>query len=235
MKKILLTGSTGGIGEAIVKELSSSGYSLFITGRKKEKLEALVKQYKLTGCFAVDLTKPQAVQTLIDECGEVDILINNAGEYFWGGIEKADYDTIHRLTLLNFQVPYQLIQRVVQAMKQKKWGRILNIASISGVVGEPNASLYSATKAALLGLTKSLALELAEDGITINCVSPGWVKTPILEQLEEDQLTQEFETVPMKRWIEPAEVAQAVKFLVSADASSITGQSINICAGLTLG
>jgi len=124
-------------------------------------------------------------------------------------------------------------------MKQQKKGRIINIGSISGIVGEANASLYSASKAGLLGLTKALALELAENNITVNLISPGWVKTALTADAfaEENNFseTEQIEIIPQRRFIEPSEIAQLVKYLISDSAKGITGQNINLCAGLSLG
>ena len=133
---------------------------------------------------------------------------------------------------LNLLVPYQLCTLVVPEMKKNKWGRIINIGSISGAVGEANASLYSAGKAGLIGLTKSLALELAEYGITVNVINPGWVKTNLIADIDEQE---QLEMIPQKRWIEPQEIADLAKYLISDSAQGITGQSLNLCCGLSLG
>ena len=123
-------------------------------------------------------------------------------------------------------------------MKKQKWGRVINIGSISGVMGEANASLYSMTKASLIGMTKALALELALDDITVNVINPGWVDTDLInnENLEEDFSKDEIiETIPQRRFVKPSEIASTIEYLISDNAKTITGQSINICAGLSLG
>ena len=121
---------------------------------------------------------------------------------------------------------------------QQKWGRIINIGSISGVVGEAGASLYSGTKSGLIGATKALALELAENGITVNTINPGWVDTDMgNSSAQEGDFTKDeiTECIPQKRFISPSEIAGMVKYLISEDAKGVTGQSINLCAGLTCG
>ena len=131
-----------------------------------------------------------------------------------------------------------LISQVVPYMKSQNWGRIVNIGSISGVMGEASASLYSATKSGLLGATKSLALELAEFGITVNTINPGWVDTDMGNSSAEDgDFTKEeiIECIPQRRFVEPKEVACMVKYLISNEAKGVTGQAINLCAGLTCG
>ena len=123
-------------------------------------------------------------------------------------------------------------------MKKQKWGRIINIGSISGVLGEANASLYSATKSGLIGASKALALELAEYGITVNTINPGWVDTEMgNSSAEESEFSKDeiVECIPQRRFVEPSEIAGMVKYLISEDARGVTGQSINLCAGLTCG
>jgi len=119
-------------------------------------------------------------------------------------------------------------------MKVQKWGRIINIGSISGAVGEANASLYSASKAGLIGMTKALALELAEFGITSNVINPGWVKTDLVDNANLDMIS-EIDCVPQRRFIEPLEIAKMVEYLICEHAKGVTGQSLNLCAGLSLG
>ena len=123
-------------------------------------------------------------------------------------------------------------------MKKKKWGRIINIGSISGVIGEANASLYSLTKSAFLGMTKSLALELAADGITVNTINPGWVDTEMAETSVNDSAfsyEENLETIPQRRYIDPDEIASLVRYLISDDSKGLTGQAISLCAGLSCG
>jgi NAD(P)-dependent dehydrogenase (short-subunit alcohol dehydrogenase family) len=170
--------------------------------------------------------------------GGVDVLVNNAGVYAWSPVEKTPPDKVDELLKVNLQTPYELCRLAVPAMKAQRYGRIINIGSISGAVGEANASLYSMTKAGLIGMTKALALELAEWGITVNTINPGWVKTELAQSaLAENGFDEqeEIDMVPQKRWIEPAEVASLVEYLISDAACGITGQSINLCCGLSLG
>ena len=119
-------------------------------------------------------------------------------------------------------------------MKSQKWGRIINIGSISGAVGEANASLYSASKSGLIGMTKALALELAEFGITVNVINPGWVKTELVENAGLN-LEEEIDCVPQRRFIHPDEIAKMAEYLITDSAKGVTGQSLNLCAGLSLG
>ena len=230
-KNILITGSSQGIGLAIAKHFASD-FNVYISGRYEEKLKSLCEQNNFAGYFALDLSK----STHIDI--NIDILINNAGVYFYSPIEKICDDDIYNSFKLNSIAPYMLSKSVIPYMKKQKWGRIINIGSISGVMGEANASVYSMTKASLIGLTKSLALELATDDITVNVINPGWVDTELInnENLEEDFSKDEIiETIPQRRFVEPEQIASICEFLISDKAKTITGQSINVCAGLSLG
>ena len=158
--------------------------------------------------------------------------------YIYGAIDKMTPADIHKIFEVNLAAPARLIAAVVPQMKQNKWGRIVNIGSISGVMGEANASIYSASKAGLLGLTKALALELAEYNITVNTINPGWVETSLgLNSIEESEFSKEeiVECIPQKRFVEPIEIADLVKYLISDSAKGITGQGINLCAGLSVG
>ena len=169
---------------------------------------------------------------------DIDVLINNAGVYFYSSIEKMSHKDILNSIKLNTIAPYELIKYFIPYMKKQNWGRIINIGSISGVMGEANASIYSMTKASLIGLTKSLALEVAQDNITVNIINPGWVDTELInnENLEADFSKEEIiETIPQRRFVTPEEIANTCEFLISDKAKTITGQSINICAGLSLG
>ena len=237
-KNILVTGSSQGIGLAIAKHFARD-FNVYITGRYKEKLEKLCDEYNFKGYVVIDLIEENAPQKLFEQLNiNIDILINNAGVYFYSPIEKMSHEDIINSIRLNSVAPYELIKCVIPNMKKQNWGRIINIGSISGVMGEANASIYSMTKASLIGLTKSLALEVAQDNITVNIINPGWVDTELInnENLEEDFSKEEIiETIPQRRFVTPEEIANTCEFLISDKAKTITGQSINICAGLSLG
>ena len=241
-KTALITGSSSGIGAAIAEKLSKQGHKVFITGRNEDRLIEQSQKYHVEGFIAGDLLDDDFYSKLfssaIEKLGHVDILVNNAGAYVWSPIEKTEKANIEQILKLNLQKPYELCKLVVPEMKKHKWGRIINIGSISGSVGEGNASLYSASKAGLIGLTKSLALELAEFGISVNIINPGWVKTAMTQDIFDNDILSESEQldmIPQKRWIEPSEIAALVNYLISDEAHGITGQSINLCCGLSLG
>ena len=228
---ILVTGATRGIGRTIAKNLTGNIYA---TGRNKE----LLKDYE--NYFVCDFNNEEDVEKLGNyiELNNIDILINNAGSYIYSPIEQVSLKQIDEIIKTDLQIPLYLISRVTPYMKKQRWGRIVNIGSISGVMGEANASLYSAAKSGLIGATKALALELAEFGITINTINPGWVETDLgNESVEDSEFSKEeiIECIPQKRFVEPIEIANFVKYLISDEARGVTGQSINLCAGLSVG
>ncbi len=233
MTNILVTGASKGIGRIIAEEMKPIG-NVFVSGRNKEALEKLnAKDY----CVCDLAQNPEILGDFIEK-NSIDILINNAGEYIYGAIETMKLEDIERIHRTNLIAPAYLISRAVPYMKSKNSGRIINIGSISGVMGEANASLYSSSKAGLLGLTKALALELAEHNITVNTINPGWVDTELgNESIEQSDFTKEeiLDCIPQKRFVTPEEVANLVKYLISSEAKGITGQGINLCAGLSVG
>ena len=229
---ILVTGASRGIGKAIAENLITLGQNVFVSARNEE----LLMEYK--NYCVCDLANGIEKLGEYIKANEIDVLVNNAGEYIYSAIENMTYEQIEHITKVNFEAPMYLISKAIPYMKLKKWGRIINIGSISGVMGEANASLYSATKSALFGATKALALELAEYGITVNTINPGWVDTEMGNSSAEDgEFTKEeiVECIPQRRFVSPIEIAGMVKYLISDEAKGVTGQSINLCAGLTCG
>lgn len=228
---ILVTGATRGIGKAICENLDGAIYAC---GRN----EGLLKSYK--NYCVCDLTVNCDIEILGNYIAEnkIDVLINNAGEYIYSPIENSGLEQIEHIMKLNLEAPLYLISRAVPYMKKQGFGRIINIGSISGVMGEANASLYSASKSGYIGATKALALELAGYGITVNTINPGWVDTEMgNSSANEGDFTKDeiVECIPQKRFVSPVEVAGMIKYLISAEAKGVTGQSINLCAGLSCG
>ncbi len=232
---ILVTGASKGIGKAIAQTLAKVGH-VYITARNED----LLKTINCDGYFVCDLSKPEDLENLGNfiEQKEIDILINNAGEYIYNPTEKTTLAELEHISKVNLQAPIYLSARAIPNMKKKNFGRIVNIGSISGIMGEANAPLYSATKAGLIGFAKSAGLELAEFGITVNTINPGWVDTELgNSSIDDSEFSKEeiLECIPQRRFVEPVEVANLVKYLISPEAKGITGQSINLCAGLSVG
>ena len=232
---ILVTGASRGIGKTIAKSLQSYG-NVYVTARNEEKL----KEFGNEMYFVCDLSKEEDLLKLGDFIQEkkIDILVNNAGEYTYCGIEDTEISKLNEMLSNNLKAPIYLMHSAIPHMKTNKFGRVINIGSISGVMGEAYASMYSATKAGLIGLSKATGLELAEFGITVNTINPGWVDTELgKSSIEDSEFSEEeiLESIPQRRFVKPEEIAGLVKYLISEEAKGITGQSINICAGLSVG
>lgn len=232
---ILVTGASRGIGKTIAKSLQSYG-NVYVTARNEEKL----KEFGNEMYFVCDLSKEEDLLKLGDFIQEkkIDILVNNAGEYTYCGIEDTEISKLNEMLSINLKAPIYLMHSAIPHMKKNKFGRVINIGSISGVMGESYASMYSATKAGLTGLSKATGLELAEFGITVNTINPGWVDTELgKSSIEDSEFSEEeiLESIPQRRFVKPEEIAGLVKYLISEEAKGITGQSINICAGLSVG
>lgn len=231
---ILITGASRGIGRKIAEILGKDN-SVFVTARNEDLLKDFANY-----CIA-DLATLEGMRRVGDYIQEnkIDVLINNAGEYIYTPAQEGfDIEKLEHITRLNLEAPLYLASKAVPYMKEKGFGRIVNIGSISGVMGEANASLYSATKSGLIGATKALALELAEYGITVNTINPGWVDTELgNSSCEDSEFSKEevIECIPQRRFVEPSEIAGMVKYLISEEAKGVTGQSINLCAGLSVG
>ena len=198
MYNVLITGSSSGIGLETAKVLSENGYKVFKTGRRRLDDEHYMS-IELS-CFE---HAKILYEKVIEEFGNIDVLINNAGEYYYSPIERVQTYDIERVMLLNLSIPYYLASLCVSQMKEKRFGRIINISSISASVGEANASLYAATKAGMYGMTRSLALELAQYNITVNCISPGWVETQLVADINEEDKAEILDVVPQRRFIRP--------------------------------
>lgn len=232
---ILVTGASRGIGKTIAKSLQSYG-NVYVTARNEEKL----KEFGNEMYFVCDLSKEEDLLKLAEFIQEkkIDILVNNAGEYTYCGIEDTEISKLNEMLSINLKAPIYLMHSAIPHMKKNKFGRVINIGSISGVMGEAYAGMYSATKAGLIGLSKATGLELAEFGITVNTINPGWVDTELGKSSIEDSEFSEEEilvSIPQRRFVKPEEIAGLVKYLISEEAKGITGQSINICAGLSVG
>lgn len=238
-KNILITGASRGIGKVIAKGLSNK-YNIYLTARNEKLLKETAKELEAVEYCVCDLSKSDGLNKLglFIEKNEIDILINNAGDYVYGEIENIDLAKILDLFNTNLIAPSYLCSIAVKNMKFRKWGRIVNIGSISGVMGEAHASIYSSSKAGLIGLTKALALELAHHNITVNTINPGWVETELgLKSIEDSEfsLQETIDTIPQKRFVQPEEIEKLVEYLISDNARGVTGQSINLCAGLSVG
>lgn len=232
---ILVTGASKGIGRTIAENLKAVG-QVYVTGRNEEAL----KSFDNAGYFVCDLANEDELVKLGEFIQEksIDVLVNNAGEYIYGCIDEVSLSDLNHIIAVNLKAPIYLTNCAVPYMKSQRFGRIINIGSISGVMGEAHASLYSSTKAGLIGLSKAAGLELAQYGITVNTINPGWVDTELgKSSIEDSEFSEDeiLECIPQRRFVKPEEVAGLVKYLMADEAKGITGQSINLCAGLSVG
>ena len=242
-KTVLITGATSGIGCATALAFAKAGYDLLLCARRLEVLENMKAEFepeygiKVTP-FALDVTNRQAVtETLpavIEKAGGVDILVNNAGITKDGllmAMSEADFDNVIDT---NLKGCFQMIRFASRRMMKQRYGRIINVSSVSGVAGNAGQANYSASKAGIIGLTKSAAKELASRGITCNAIAPGFVKTEMTDVLSDEVKENAKKQIPLGRFAEPEDIANAAVFLASDKASYITGQVLLVDGGMVM-
>ena len=238
-KNALITGASGGIGGAIARALHAAGARVVLSGTRAGALDALAGELG-GGAFAVpaDLSSANGAKTLAKEAetalGGIDILVNNAGltrDQLAVRMSDEDWQTVLDL---NLTAAFRLSRGCLRGMMKKRWGRIVSVTSIVGVTGNPGQANYAASKAALIGMSKSLAQEVASRNITVNCVAPGFIDTPMTEGLSDEQKQNLTARIPAGRLGEPADVASACVFLASDEASYVTGQTLHVNGGMAM-
>ena len=235
----IVTGGARGIGYAIAQRILRSGGIVSVWDVDQEALERARSQLAAlgeVGCVAIELTKEtevrSGVQDTLKRFGKIDILINNAG--ITGGNKptwELEPNVWRRVIEVNLVAPFLLCHAVVPALLSNGYGRIVNVASVAGKEGNPNASHYSASKAGLIGLTKSLAKELATRNILVNCVTPAAAKTDIFQQMKQEHIDYMLSKIPMNRFVEPDEVAALICWLASEECSFSTGAVFDVSGG----
>lgn len=238
-RKVMLTGGTGGLGKAIAKRLVDRGAIVTISGTKKTVLDEISSELSQNAFFLVnDLSESGAVETLLsfayEKMGEVDILINNAGITRDGLMVRMSDDDWLDVIAINLTAGFKLARGCLKSMMKNRWGRIINISSVVGFTGNPGQANYAASKAGIIGMTKSLAAEVASRNITVNCIAPGYIKTAMTESLTEKQTSELLKLVPSGRMGVPEDIAASVLYLSSEEASYLTGQTIHINGGLAM-
>ena len=239
----LVTGASQGIGRACAIELAKRGAAVALCARSEEKLNAVRDEVAAAGgqasVFRMDVTKDDeiksAIKAAIEQLGKVDILVNNAGITKDGlllRMKRADWDAVLDTNLTS---AYVAIQAVLSSMMKQRWGRIINITSINGQIGQTGQANYSASKAGLIGLTMSIAREVASRSITVNAVSPGYVETAMTSELSPELREMMLKMVPLGRVGRDTDIANAVCFLASDEAEYITGHVLNVNGGLLMG
>ena len=244
-KTALVTGSTSGIGLAVARALATEGAKIILNGfGDAGEIERLRGELG-AGYSNADLTKPEAIEAMMAEAGEVDILVNNAGMQHVAPIDQFPVEKWDLILALNLSAAFHTIRLALPGMKAKGWGRIINTASAHSLVASPNKAPYVAAKHGIAGMTKAIALETATSGVTVNCISPGYVWTPLVENQIPDtmkarNLTREqvmndvlLAAQPTKKFVTVDQVAALATFLCRDEASAITGANLSMDGGWT--
>jgi 3-oxoacyl-[acyl-carrier protein] reductase len=240
-KKALITGATGGIGAGIARALHKAGAEVAISGRQVDKLEALAKDLgDRVHVVPCDLADKGQVAKLIDEAaaklGRVDILVNNAGltkDNLFMVMKDEQWDDV---IAVNLTSTFMLMRAAARHMLRSKsgYGRIINISSVSGIIGNPGQGNYAASKAGMIGMTKSLAREVANRGITANCIAPGFIATAMTDVLNDKQKAEISQHIPAQRFGAPEDIAAAALYLASTEAGYTTGQTLHVNGGMAM-
>jgi len=238
-KSALVTGASGGIGSAVARALHESGATLALTGRNVDALAALADELgERTYVIAGDLADAEAVTDIAkgaeEALGTVDILVNNAGFSRDNLMMRLKDDDWLAVLEVNLTAAFRLSRAVLRGMMRNRWGRIVSITSIVGITGNPGQANYAASKAGMIGMSKSLAAEIASRGITVNCVAPGFIVTAMTDALSEDSSNKLVGTIPAGRLGTPEDVAACALFLASDEAAYVTGQTLHVNGGMAM-
>ena len=238
-KTALVTGASGGIGAAIARGLHAQGATVALSGTRAEALEKLAGELGgRTHILTCNLSDKDAVEKLVPGAeaamGQLDILVNNAGltrDGLFMRMKDEDWDTV---IAVNLTATFRLARAAVKGMMKRRWGRIVSITSIVGVTGNPGQGNYAASKAGMIGMSKSLAAEVASRGITVNCVAPGFIESPMTDALNDKQKEAILGQVPAGKLGQGADIASAVVYLASQEAQYVTGQTLHVNGGMTM-
>ena len=239
----LVTGASQGIGRAIALELARQGATVALAARNETKLAGVAAEIVAAGgqagAFALDVASEESIKTgakaVLDKYGKVEILVNNAGitrDDLAMKMKRADWDDV---LATNLTGAFLLTQAVMRPMMKSRWGRIVNITSVVGRTGQTGQVNYAASKAGMIGMTRSLARELASRGITVNAVAPGYIETAMTHVLSEELVKQRLASIPLGRAGSDQDIANAVAFLASDAASYITGHVLDVNGGMYMG
>jgi 3-oxoacyl-[acyl-carrier protein] reductase len=238
-KTALVTGASGGLGGAIARSLHARGAQVVLSGTRAEALTALAGELgERVFTAPADLSDPASVDALVGQAeaaaGQVDILVSNAGLTRDGlllRMKDEDWDTVLRV---NLEAYFRLSRAALRGMMKRRWGRIVGIASVVGVTGNPGQANYAASKAGMIGFSKALAQEVAARNVTVNCVAPGFIASPMTDALNEAQRTAILGRIPAGRLGEGADVAAACVYLASEEAAYVTGQTLHVNGGMAM-
>ena len=238
-KCALITGASGGIGGSIARALYAQGAKVALSGTRIDPLKALADDLGdrafIVPCNLSDVASVKALpQTASEEMGGIDILVNNAGITKDNLFMRMSDDDWHQVINVNLTSTMHLMKSVMRTMMKQRFGRIINITSIVGVTGNAGQVNYAASKAGMIGMTKSFAQEIATRGITANCIAPGFIETAMTAELPENVIKNMLDAIPQGRMGQADEVAASVAFLASNEASYITGQTLHVNGGMAM-
>lgn len=238
-KCALVTGASGGLGAAIATALAAAGAKVALSGTRVEALEALkAKIGERAVVTPGDLGDAAATDKLFKDAetalGQVDILVNNAGLTRDGLAMRMKDEDWQKVIDVDLTAAFRLSRAALRGMMKRKWGRIVGITSIVGVTGNPGQANYAAAKAGMIGMSKALAQEVASRGITVNCVAPGFIVSPMTDALNEEQKTRLLGAIPLGRMGTAEEIAAATLYLASAEAAFVTGQTLHVNGGMAM-
>ncbi len=238
-KTALVTGATGGIGGSIARALHAQGATVALSGTRKEVLDQLAAELgERAFVVPADLSNAESVEALVPAAeaamGSVDILVNNAGltrDGLFMRMKDDDWDLVLRV---NLDAAFRLSRAAIRGMMKKRWGRIVTITSVVGTTGNAGQANYAASKAALVGMSKALAAEVASRNVTVNCVAPGFIATPMTDVLNDKQREAILGTIPAGRLGAPDDIGAAVVYLASEEAGYMTGQTLHVNGGMAM-
>jgi 3-oxoacyl-[acyl-carrier protein] reductase len=238
-KSALVTGASGGIGGAIARALHARGANVGLSGTRTEPLEKLKAELgERAHVLPADLGDPAAIEAMLKSAdaalGGIDILINNAGLTRDNLAMRMKDEDWQKVIDVNLTAGFRLARGAMRGMMKKRWGRIIGITSVVGVTGNPGQANYAAAKAGMIGMSKSMAQEVASRGITVNCVAPGFIETQMTGALNEEQKARIMTAVPAGRLGQSDEIAAAVVYLASPEAAYVTGQTIHVNGGMAM-
>lgn len=238
-KTALITGATGDIGAEIARYFHRKGAMIALSGTRLDSLETLKEELKIrTEIFPCQLSDAVSAEELIpkveEHFGQLDILVNNAGITRDGLLMRLKDEDWENVLRINLETIFRLCRASIKGMMKRRYGRIINISSIIGIMGNSGQTNYAASKAGMIGFSKALALEIASRGITVNCIAPGFIETAMTSTLKEDQKQKLFERIPVARLGTPPDIAAAAVYLASEQASYITGQTLHINGGMLM-
>ncbi len=238
-KSALVTGASGGIGSAIARALHAAGAQVALSGTRVAALEnvaaTLGDRVAIVPCNLGDVeARGKLIATATEQVGNIDILVNNAGltrDNLAMRLKDEDWDTV---LSINLSAAFQLSRAALRGMMKARWGRIVNITSVVGVTGNPGQVNYAAAKAGMVGMSKSMAQEVASRGITINCVAPGFIATAMTEELNDQQQESILQNIPAGKMGAPEDIATGVLYLASDEGGYVTGQTLHINGGMAM-